>query len=124
MDILVGAANVEIYPIKSTIIEGLQKEMRELVERRLGTARLYQENSPNRLSVYAYLYSDSSKDYKIEIEFEKVLYDQATDSWGYATTYNRSGDGLPTKREVTGLLSHFLDDFLESYVEENKAFCR
>ena len=56
-------------------------------------------------------------------DFKKILYDQPTDSRGYATTFGVNLDGL-TEQNVTNSLSFLLDHFLEGYVEENKAFCR
>ena len=110
-------------PSTMTIVpnEKQQKEIRKLVERRLRTARLYQETAQNYLHVTVVQQPD--KGYDLTFDFRKILYDQATDSWDHAATYDVCIQGISTEG-LTNTLSSLLDIFLEAYVEENKAFCR
>ena len=107
---------------KVTPNEKLQKEVHEFIERRLRTARLYQETAQNYLYVHVLEFWPQDG-HKLGFDFMKMLYDQATDSWGYAATHSGNNINVPTG-ELMSYLSTFLDHFLEQYVEENKAFCR
>ena len=110
------------YPYKLIPNEKWQKAIRELVERRLRTARLYQETAQNYFYVSVQL-QQPYKNYKLAFDFRKMLYDPSTDSWDHATTYGADNIDLPTEHNLMSTLSFFLDKFLEDYVEENKAFC-
>ena len=101
--------------------EKRQKEIYKFVERRLRTARLYQETAQNYL--YVHVIQQLPDNNALIFDFRKMLYDQATDSWDHAATYAWSTDGHSTEH-LMNAISSFLDIFLERYVEGNKAFCR
>ncbi len=124
MHLHVAATDIDIVDDAPKVVlnEKRQKELRGLVERRLRTARLYQETSQNYLSVSVLQQpaGNYGLHYSLIFSFEKLLYDQATDSWGHASTYDVE---LSTEHAIANLLSSLLDHFLEAYVEENKKFC-
>ena len=101
--------------------EKRRREIYKFVERRLRTARLYQETAQNYL--YVHVLQSPGKNYNLTFDFRKMLYDQATDSWDHAATYGANNLEYSPEALIGGL-SSFLDIFLEEYVEENKAFCR
>ena len=115
--------HVEVQVLVDDALAPNEKRRREIykfVERRLRTARLYQETAQNYF--YVHVIQLPNKNYNLTFDFRKMLYDQATDSWDYATTYGGNNPDLSTEH-LTSTLSFFLDTFLEDYVEVNKAFC-
>lgn len=110
-----GPDNVEMFES-----EKQQGELTAVVKRRLVTARLYQERAENYVKIEVMRQPDGT--FSLEFDFQKLLYDRATQSWDYASTWNfYSKDS--SESLLTSTLSSMFDIFLEQYVDANKNSC-
>ena len=99
--------------------EKRQRELTALVKRRLVAARLYQERAENYFKIDMLVQLDGTL--TLSLNFEKLLYDRATQSWDHASTWHV--DLRPTESGLILALSNVLDFFLEQYVASNKNRC-
>ena len=100
--------------------EGKQRELTALVKRRLVTARLYQERAENYISIS--VLRNLNGRFLLGLYFWKLLYDRATQSWGYESTWSKEHTGLEDSNWQATLSGH-IDSFLEQYVDVNKTSC-
>ena len=109
-------------PDNLEISERKQRELTALVKRRLVTARLYQERAENYVSIS--VLRNTHGPYVLRFDFWKLLYDRATQSWGYASTWGFEQTGvLAEDSEWIRIFSGQIDSFLEQYVDVNKTSC-
>ena len=115
---------IESMPENSAKIGLSEQSLRDLAERRLRAARLYDENSGNS-ALYVRVSVEGGA-FAINVHYRKIVIDAASSIRFAAVTWETGGVGTAPAdgaNFVTAGLSRFLDEFLIEYLRVNAAAC-
>ena len=102
-----------------------QKSIKNVVESRIRSARLYSTNAPSNTLLYVNI-NVAGRAFNAELSFNKPVYDPFTGTRGIATTWTTATTGTHGNSSgfILSSLSRLMDEFLVAFLRVNDEACR